>query len=291
MFSRHLPLLFFMRTLEFVIAHQNNGWRIASVMHRLGFSTALIRSLKQTENSILLNGVPVRTISKVKTGDILTVILTEKGIPPKPSDTKVDILFEDEDLLVVNKPPTIAVHETRHHQGNALSNAVAAVSDITVFRPIYRLDKGTGGLIVAAKNQFAAAKLAGNVDKDYYAVIKGVLTGQGTIDAPIGRTEDSIVKRCVRADGEHAVTHWQAIKTNGENTLLKIHLETGRTHQIRVHFSHLGTPLIGDTMYGSADTRIDHQALLCKSVRFVHPVTNRYLEFDCPFPDDFKGLI
>ena len=135
------------------------------------------------------------------------------------------------------------------------------------------------------------AKLAGKIRKDYYAVVKGEIADSGTIDLPIKRLSESIIKRCVADGGEHAVTHYEPIKTTNKTTLLKINLETGRTHQIRVHFSYLGYPLIGDSLYGGKDNRINRQALHCRDIYFLHPITNEDMHITCPFPQDFQKLI
>jgi 23S rRNA pseudouridine1911/1915/1917 synthase len=159
------------------------------------------------------------------------------------------------------------------------------------FRAVYRLDRDTSGLVLIAKNELAASKLAGKIKKDYYAIVKGKFEGEGTIDLPIRRVRESIIERGVFDDGERAITHYTAIKTDGESTLLRLNLETGRTHQIRVHFAHLGSPLLGDTLYGGDCAEINRQALHCKTIYFTHPITNEKITVDSDFPDDFKGLI
>lgn len=281
-----------MRKIDFTVPADCSGWRVKSVLHRFGVSAALLRKLKVQEDGILKNGSFVRTIDPVQQGDILTVCMYDTGARPTPSGAKIDLLYEDADIIVVDKPAGMPVHESRSHRGDALSNAVASVCpDMVTFRPIYRLDQDTTGLVLAAKNKFAAGRLAGCVDKDYYAVVCGLFEGEGTIDIPIGLTEDSKIKRWAKPNGERAVTHWTALQNDGCHTLMKIRLETGRTHQIRVHFAYLGAPLLGDTLYGLPSSRIARQALHCKTIRFIHPVTGRSMAFDSVFPNDFKGLI
>lgn len=282
-----------MRIIEFIIEEKDDGREIRDFLRNFGVSSALLTKLKNTENGITKNGDFARAIDKIHTGDRLKITIESSGQMPAASDGKgVEILYDDEDILVLGKPPYMPVHESRNHRGDTLSNAAAKYMDSdTAFRAVFRLDRDTSGAVVIAKNELAACKLAGKIKKDYYAVCRGVMTGEGTIDLPIRRVRESIIERGVFPDGERAVTHWQAVKTAEDRTLLKINLETGRTHQIRVHFSHLGHPLLGDTLYGGDCDEISRQALHCKTVYFTHPITNKDIVIDCPFPEDFKGLI
>ena len=281
-----------MRRINFEISEADNGIMIKDFLKSFGVSSALLTKLKQTENGITLNGSFAKAIEHIKAGDILQISIESKGHMPSPSDTKIDILYEDDDVLVVNKPPFMPVHESRNHRGDTLSNAVAAyVRDDTAFRAVFRLDRDTSGAVLIAKHELAASKLAGKIRKDYYAVVHGEIEDSGTIDMPIKRLDESIIKRCVAKDGERAVTHYEAVKIQNETTLLKINLETGRTHQIRVHFSHLGYPLVGDSLYGGEDERMNRQALHCRDIYFTHPITNEELHIFCSFPDDFQKLL
>ena len=213
---------------------------------------------------------------------------------PKPADLPLDIIYEDEDVLALNKPAAMPVHESRNHRGDTLSNAVANYMKgkrDSAFRAVFRLDRDTSGIVLTAKNELAAAKLAGKIKKDYYAVVCGEIAGKGTIDAPIRRLGDSIIKRGVFEDGDSAITHYESIKTNGKYTLLKINLETGRTHQIRVHFSNIGHPLAGDDIYGGSRADIARQALHCKAICFTHPVKGKKITLECDFPPDMEKLI
>ena len=282
-----------MRIIEFKIESENNDRQIKEFLHEFGVSSALLTKLKHTENGITLNGEFARTIDRIKTGDLLKITIENKGKMPAPLPcSNVKIIYNDEDILVLNKPAFMPVHESRNHRGDSLANAAACYMDSeNAFRAVYRLDRDTSGLVLIAKNELAACKLAGKIKKDYYAVCEGILTGSGTIDLPIRRVCDSIIKRGVFDDGERAVTHWQAVENKDNHTLLKINLETGKTHQIRVHFSHLGFPLLGDTLYGENVDFISRQALHCKTIYFTHPITQKSMMLDCDFPDDFKGLI
>lgn len=282
-----------MRIIEFEIAEKDNNMQIRDFLREFGVSASLLTKLKQTENGITLNDEFARAIDLLHTGDKLKISIIDKGHMPKPLvNNNVELVYQDEDILVLNKPPMMPVHESRNHQGDTLANAAACYMDNnTAFRAVYRLDRDTSGLVLIAKNELAASKLAGHIKKDYYAVIDKIFDGSSTIDLPIRRVDDSIIKRGVFDDGENAVTNWQAIESDGKRTLLKINLETGRTHQIRVHFSHLGAPLCGDTLYGGDCSVINRQALHCKTIYFTHPITEKEMIIDCDFPKDFKGLI
>lgn len=200
-----------MRKISYTVPPALDGSSVAAVLRSHGFSTALLRSLKKTYGALSRNGCPVRTVDPVHTGDIVAVELNTDGATAPPSAEKAVIVYADRDILVVNKRAGMAMYETYNHHGDALSNAVAAAGFDGPFRPIYRLDKDTSGLVVLARHQLSAAKLAGRVQKDYYAVVPGTYTGSGTVDAPIAHCPDSTVKRCVDPAGVRAVTHWKAL--------------------------------------------------------------------------------
>lgn len=279
-----------MRTIDFVITDENAGKRIKEFLRAFGVSGSLLKKLKNTENGICKNGAPARTIDTVFCGDRLQINIEDSGKTPESADIKINLLYEDEDLIAAEKPAFMPVHESRNHRGDTLSNAVADICG-GAFRAIYRLDRDTSGIVLIAKNEFAAAKLAGRVRKDYYAVVCGKIEGSGVIDAPIKRERESIIKRCVAPDGESAVTHYTAIKHSEKYTLVKLKLETGRTHQIRVHFAHIGYPLAGDALYGGSTEEISRQALHCRDIYFSHPVSEEEIHIFCEMPQDMKKLI
>ena len=250
----------------------------------------MLEKLKKKGKGISKNGAPARTIDTVFCGDRLQINIEDSGKAPESADIKINLLYEDEDLIAAEKPAFMPVHESRNHRGDTLSNAVADICG-GAFRAIYRLDRDTSGIVLIAKNEFAAAKLAGRVRKDYYAVVCGKIEGSGVIDAPIKRERESIIKRCVAPDGESAVTHYTAIKHSEKYTLVKLKLETGRTHQIRVHFAHIGYPLAGDTLYGGSTEEISRQALHCRDIYFSHPVSEDEIHIFCEMPQDMKKLI
>lgn len=282
-----------MRIIEFKITEKDNRKAIRDFLREFGVSSSLLKKLKHTENGITLNGKFAKTIELLSTGDILKISIENSGeMPERLENSNIKVCYNDEDIIVLNKPPYMPVHESRNHRGDTLANVAACYMEKdTAFRAVYRLDRDTSGLVLIAKNELAACKLAGKVKKSYYAVCQGTLTGEGTIDLPIRRIEESIIVRGVFDDGERAVTHWKAIKTFDDKTLLCINLETGKTHQIRVHFSHLGYPLLGDSLYGGNCTEIKRQALHCKTISFIHPVTGENITVDSDFPDDIKAIL
>lgn len=278
-----------MRKIDFVIAQKDSGRTIKDFLRDFGVSSSLLKKLKHAESGILINGEHARTIDHISSGDTLTINIEDSGTAPTGSDIKINILYEDEDLIAAEKPADMPVHESRNHRGDTLSNAVAEICG-GAFRAVYRLDRDTSGIVLIAKNELAAAKLAGKVKKDYYAVACGKIEGGGVIDLPIRREQESIIKRCVAPDGERAVTHYEALMHSDSYTLLKLNLETGRTHQIRVHLAHTGHPLAGDGLYGGSTDDIARQALHCRDIYFTHPITGKEMHIFCDFPDDFKKL-
>jgi len=285
------------RKLSYTITDEYSSRKVLDFLKHLGFSHRLITKLKQSPDGIMLNGEHTRTIDLMKSGDVLEINLPEdkKESISIPVEMPLDIVYEDDDILVLNKPPMLAVHESHNHLGDTLSNAVAfhlkKEGKPSVFRAVGRLDKGTSGLMVCALNRYAASRLSGKIHKEYLAIATGVFKGEGTIDAPIFRPDPILTVRTVDGRGEKAVTHWKAVKSDGENTLLRIRLDTGRTHQIRVHFASLGAPLVGDTMYGTPDGRICHQALHCCECKFIHPVSGEAMHFFRDMPDDMKRVM
>ena len=284
-----------MRRIDYPIDARFDGKKLYSFLKsEAKLSSKLIRSLKQSENGLLINGAHARTIDLLRAGDVVSVTIPDDANPAKPGLALPEILFADDDLLVVNKPALMPIHESHNHQGDTLQNSVALWLQTQgrsgAFRAVGRLDKGTSGVVVCALNAHAAARLSGKPEKTYLAIATKPFTGSGTIDAPIYRPDPMKTLRAVDPRGDRAVTHWTAKGTDGENTLLEIRLETGRTHQIRVHFASLGAPLLGDAMYGEPDDRLGHQALHCASVRFVHPVTGETVFCEAPMPPEMLAL-
>lgn len=285
-----------MRQIEYVVGADYEGKKLYTFLKsHCRCSSKLIRSLKQIERGICVNGTHARTVDPIHAGDTVTLSLPEDGTPAKPGATLPEVVYEDDDLLIVNKPALMPIHESHNHQGDTLANCVALYLQrqgrAGAFRAVGRLDKGTSGLVVCALNSHAAARLSGKVQKTYYAIATAPFSGEGTVDAPIWRPDPMKTLRSVDVRGDRAVTHWKALATDGQLTLLEIRLETGRTHQIRVHFAHLGAPLLGDGMYGAPDERISHQALHCGAVELLHPVTGEALRCEAPLPPEMEAVL
>ncbi len=285
-----------MRRIDYTITSEFDGDKVLWYLRgQAKLSARLVASLKTFPEGILLNSEHIRTIDRIHTGDVLTVNIPEGESTAEAKDGDLQVVYEDEDLLIVNKIPFIAVHPTHNHQGDTLANIVTGYllsrGKSAVFRAVGRLDKGTSGLMMMALNGYAASRLSENgVEKEYLAIAEGEYTSSGTIDKPIYRPDPM---KTIRATGEHgdrAVTHYTPVVTDGERTLLKIHLETGRTHQIRVHFASMGTPLTGDSMYGKEDKEISRQALHCAKMTFTHPVTGREVSVTAPMYEDMEKI-
>lgn len=255
-----------------------------------GVSRRLTASLKHQEGGITCNGIPVRTIDRVKKGD--TVILrdnSDEALEPDAS-LNVPVVFENDSLVVFNKPAGVPVHPSHKHRSGTLGNWFAHLYPELTFRPVSRLDSNTSGLCTAAKDAHAANRLQGNSRKVYYAIVHGITEESGTIDAPIAREKESIILRCVREDGKPAVTHYRRIGCGSRYSLLRLELETGRTHQIRVHCAYIGHPLAGDDLYGGSREDISRHALHCGELIFPDPMTGEEIRLVCPLPEDMAEL-
>jgi 23S rRNA pseudouridine1911/1915/1917 synthase len=266
-------------------------------------SGTLLRRMKWVEDGILLDGSRVFANQPVTAGQVLDVRLSDpeekQEFPATPGE--LDIVYEDRDLIVVNKAPGVSVHPGPGHYTDTLGNFLLwhfeQEGEALSLHPVHRLDKGTSGLIVTAKHPFAQDQLrlqlhTNRFQRRYLAVCQGTLEPEtGTIDLPIGRCDDSIVKRQVREDGDRAVTHYETLATQGDSSLLRLELETGRTHQIRVHLAHLGHPLVGDFLYGTESAEISRPALHSAELSLVHPVTGETLGWTAPLPEDMAVLL
>lgn len=278
-----------MREIYFYVTECDNGISALRFLKRRGFSARLVTKLKHT-GGLTRNGVILRSVDPVFTRERIDVRLPDGGTLEPNSNLRASIAFEDEDVVVFDKPPGMSVHPSGGHYSDTLGNLFAAIYPGVTFRPVSRLDRDTSGLCVCAKNTLAAAKLAGSVNKIYYAAINGEILHNGEINAPIVRESDSIIKRCVRDDGKPAITLYNPIRHTNGRTLLEITLVTGRTHQIRVHFAHLGFPLCGDEMYGGDCSEISRQALHCGQVKFFSPISGEQITVESSLPEDISNL-
>ncbi len=262
----------------------------------IGLSTHTIKSLRNTEGAVIVNGEPKRMVDKVFSGDSVEIIIFEKTTPPSLWDYPINIIYEDEDILVVNKPSGISAHPSHNHPHHTLSNAVAFYLSKNdnlnaAARSIGRLDKVTSGVMIFAKNSYVASRLNGNMVKKYNALVWGTPEESGTINVPIYRPDPDKTERAV-GKGDEAVTHWKILKSLEDASLLEITTETGRTHQIRVHCAHIGHPLIGDVMYGGKETdSLKRAALHCSTITIKHPIKNELITFTAALPEDMENEI
>lgn len=284
-----------MREIILTVSEEDNGSTAKNFLRRHGFSVRVINGLKQTDG-LTRNGDVLRTVDRVFGGDEVRIAIEERaaitgefGIAPNPS-LCADVVYEDEDVIVFDKPSDMPVHPSLSHADDTLANLYTAMYPGSVFHALYRLDKNTSGLCMIAKNRYAAFALSEKITKTYYAVVDGIITEAGSIEAPIGRTDDSIIKREVRADGQYALTHYRPVRSGCGRTLLEVNIITGRTHQIRVHFSHIGYPLCGDEMYGGDCSKITRQALHCGKIEFETPLSQKKISLSSALPDDILAL-
>lgn len=265
-------------------------------------SDRLITKLKKA-NKIYLNDLQTYTKKSVPVGDTVSVLIDfeEDNSNIVASNIPLNIIYEDDYLLVINKPANIAIHPSILHFDNSLSNGVKFYFDKLglkkKIRIVNRLDRNTSGIVVFAKNEYIQECLikqmkTKELKKEYLAIAKGVLESKsGTLNFPIARKEGSIIERTVSSDGDSAITHYDVVKEFNNLSLVHIVLETGRTHQIRVHFSYIGHPILGDTLYGSPPKLINRQALHSYKLTFIHPVTKKVVSLEAPLPNDIKNII
>jgi len=269
-----------------------------------GYSTSNIIDLKKYENGIMLNGVWAYMNQKPAVNDRLLVRVCEnkKSENIVPVDIKLNVKYEDEDIIVINKAGDMPIHPSLNNYENSLANALMHYykGENFVFRCINRLDKDTTGLTIVAKHFLSAGILNiamqnRQIKRVYNAIVKdeGRLPDADTIDLPIAREDDTLIKRKVSSDGQRAVTHFKVLQRFEKYSLIELRLETGRTHQIRVHMSHIGAPLVGDYLYNEDDYgKISVRPLLhSKSLEFIHPITGERMYLECDLPVDFKEKI
>lgn len=292
------------RTIQYRITTIEKNQTIRGYLRKKGYSGQNLIQLKKREGGILLNGEPAYVIHPVHPGDRLTVHISETEVSEKipPVQLPLHIIYEDEDLMVLDKPSNMPIHPSMNNYENSLANALAwyfaQKNEPFVFRCVNRLDRDTTGLTIIAKHGISSGILstaAANrlIHREYLAIVEGTgLPHTGTVDVPLGRKPGSAIERMVDPEnGERAVTHFRVLSEKNGCTLLSLHLETGRTHQIRVHMKHLGHPLIGDFLYNPEDTRMSRQALHSCRLSFTHPVTGELMSFTAPLPEDMKKAL
>lgn len=292
------------RTIDYIIGKEADGLRIAQFLRRKGYSRQNLATIKQMPDSTLVDGAPAYMNQYLRAGCRLTVRIRETGVSEKivPVHLPLDIMYEDGDIVVVNKPAGMPIHPSVNNYTNTMANALAwyykEQGKPFIFRCSNRLDRDTSGLTVVAKHLVSAGILSAmtadkTLGREYLAIVSGHVTPPaGTVRAPLARSGTSIVERMVDfARGEEAVTHYETLGQYGPHSLVRLKLETGRTHQIRVHMQYLGFPLIGDYLYNPDMRYISRQALHSHRLSFPHPMTGEPMEFTAPLPEDMKRVL
>jgi RluA family pseudouridine synthase len=291
--------------LEYVVAEEDAGMTVEQIVReKMSVSGRMLQRLTRSKG-IQLNRKPPFLKRQVKPGDCVSVRVTDQKPQPvhaeEAPDIPLDILYEDDHLVVVNKPAGLMVHPVGPGQTDTLVHALTHLfqkrGTAASVHAVHRLDKNTSGAVLLAKSSYGhqlADRLLreGGIDREYLAVATGRIEQErGTIDAPIGRDPRHPTKRRVTEQGDEAVTHYEVVARSDQTTLVRMRLETGRTHQIRVHFQHIGHPLAGDTMYGGKKLGFSRQALHAQTLRFAHPLSGELVEAQAPLPEDMRRFI
>ena len=291
------------RILTYVIPNEFEGASLLSFLKAKQYSSQIITHLKRTENGILLNGVWGRVRDILHSGDLLEITIVETEVSENIVATPLplDIVYEDEDLMVINKSSDTPIHPSQGNYDNTLANGVAHYyakkNEPFTYRCINRLDRDTTGLLILAKNMYSASLLSnmvqnGEIHREYLAIATGYVADKGIIEAPIGRVDGSTIERQVDYEnGDYACTHYRRLTFQNDYSLVSLKLDTGRTHQIRVHMKHIGHPLPGDFLYNPDYSVIKRQALHSYRLEFIHPITNQKMEFTAPLPEDMNSII
>lgn len=288
--------------LEYLV--ENNKYKNINEILSLEFKiSSRLKNKLIKKNMVFLNGNICDTRNNINIGDKLIIDLNYKEDNSNiiPKEMNLDIIYEDNWLLVINKPAGITIHPSILHFDNSLSNGVRFYFDKIglnkKIRPVNRLDKDTSGLVIFAKCEYIQECLSlqmkeGIFEKEYLCLVSGTFNQKaGTINLPIARKEGSIMERCIDEKGKQAITHYKVLKEFENYSLVQCTLETGRTHQIRLHMSSIGHPLLGDTLYGTSSPLISRQALHSYKIKFIHPITKKELELTAKIPQDIKNCI
>lgn len=292
------------RNIDYIIDEDSAGLRVEQFLRRKRYSGQNLSEIKRMPKSILVNGVHYYMRQELSTGDHLQVRICETHNSEKIPPTKLplDIIYEDEDLLVLNKPAGMPIHPSLNNYTNSIANALAyyfqSQGKPFIFRCCNRLDRDTSGLTIVSKHLVSGSILSDmtkyrEVHREYLAIARGSVTPfEGTIQAPLGRKEGTIIERTVDWEhGEDAVTHYKVVKEANGHSLVSLRLETGRTHQIRIHMKYLGYPLIGDYLYNPDMEYMTRQALHSHHMEFTHPITGAHMSFTAPLPEDMARVM
>ena len=292
------------RNIDYIIDEDSAGLRVEQFLRRKRYSGQNLSEIKRMPKSILVNGVHYYMRQELSKGDHLQVRICETQNSEKIPPTKLplDIIYEDEDLLVLNKPAGMPIHPSLNNYTNSMANALAyyfqSQGKPFIFRCCNRLDRDTSGLTIVSKHLVSGSILSDmtkyrEVHREYLAIARGCVTpSEGTIQAPLGRKEGTIIERTVDWEhGEDAVTHYKVVKEANGHSLVSLRLETGRTHQIRIHMKYLGYPLIGDYLYNPDMEYMTRQALHSHHMEFTHPITGEHMSFTAPLPEDMARVM
>ena len=283
------------KTIEFIVQQDCDGLDVKTFLRKhCGISARTLSKLKRTNLGITRNGELLKTNQILSSGDVVVISMPDDVNEIVPIKGELDILFEDKYIMVVNKPPLMPVHPTKIHQEDTLANIVChymqTKGEYYTFRAINRLDRDTSGCLLLAKDRFCANALPSTVTKEYVALCEGEISCSGTVKRPIKVMEGRSIQRVVSNDGALSITHYYPVRYKNGHTLTRFVLETGRTHQIRCHMSSIGHPLAGDDMYGGSLEFLSRQALHCRKVTFVHPITNECVEVVSDLPKDICSV-
>ena len=292
------------RNIDYIIDKDSAGLRVEQFLRRKRYSGQNLSEIKRMPKSILVNGVHYYMRQELSKGDHLQVRICETKNSEKipPTNLPLNIIYEDEDLLVLNKPAGMPIHPSLNNYTNSIANALAyyfqSQGKPFIFRCCNRLDRDTSGLTIVSKHLVSGSILSDmtkyrEVHREYLAIARGSVTpSEGTIQAPLGRKEGTIIERTVDWEhGEDAVTHYKVVKEANGHSLVSLRLETGRTHQIRIHMKYLGYPLIGDYLYNPDMEYMTRQALHSHHMEFTHPITGEHMSFTAPLPEDMARVM
>lgn len=292
------------RNIDYIIDEDSAGLRVEQFLRRKRYSGQNLSEIKRMPKSILVNGVHYYMRQELSKGDHLQVRICETKNSEKipPTNLPLNIIYEDEDLLVLNKPAGMPIHPSLNNYTNSMANALAyyfqSQGKPFIFRCCNRLDRDTSGLTIVSKHLVSGSILSDmtkyrEVHREYLAIARGSVTpSEGTIQAPLGRKEGTIIERTVDWEhGEDAVTHYKVVKEANGHSLVSLRLETGRTHQIRIHMKYLGYPLIGDYLYNPDMEYMTRQALHSHHMEFTHPITGEHMSFTARLPEDMARVM
>ena len=292
------------RVIDYIIDEAGDGLRIEQYLRRKGYSGQNLAEIKRMPKSVLVNGEHYYMKQKLNTGDHLSIHICETKCSEKipPVQIPLDIVYEDEDIIVINKPAGMPIHPSLNNYTNSMANALAwyyqEQGKPFIFRCCNRLDRDTSGLTVVAKHLVSGNILSDmvrrrDIHREYLAIVRGHVSPEaGTINAPLARKPGTIIERTVDWEqGETTITHYRLVEERNGHSLISLRLETGRTHQIRIHMKYLGYPLIGDYLYNPDMEYIGRQALHSHRLSFTHPITGKPMEFTAPLPKDMEKVL